>query len=131
MHVVFLVLSKALSSLNAHCGQYGCCADSKTPSPDPAMAGCPENLHQETKNTENKIKLHKKAKKQKTKNVPCFEVVCGCCPDGVSIAMGPNYQGCGIQRPLVPKGSCFFIRFRPQKMLTLFHSIIFKSVYFI
>ena len=38
------------------------------------------------------------------KNVRCYVTMCGCCPDGVSTAVGPGYQGCKIRRPAIPKG---------------------------
>ena len=103
--LIFLVVSKALSSFDSHCGQYGCCSDGKTPSPDPAKDGCPEKLLNKQKNTPKKVALHEKTSKHRNTKVFCFEVVCGCCPDGVTVAMGPNFQGCGVKRPLVPKGS--------------------------
>jgi hypothetical protein len=108
-HWYFLVLSKVLSSFDSHCGQYGCCADGHTPSPDPAKAGCPQKLRNKAKSPGKKVALQNNAAKQGHRKVPCFEVVCGCCPDGVSVAMGPNFQGCGVKRPSVPKGSCFYI----------------------
>ena len=129
----FLVISKALSSLDSHCGRYGCCADGKTPSPDPEKAGCPEKFHQEPKAHERKVAatLHNKTAEHSHQNVACFEVTCGCCPDGVTVAMGPNFQGCGVQRPSVPRGSWVVQDFFSICYLISSHSILFGLFYFI
>ena len=130
---VFLVISKALSSLDSHCGRYGCCADGKTPSPDPEKAGCPEKFHQEPKVPERKVAatLHNKTAEHSHQKFACFEVTCGCCPDGVTVAMGPNFQGCGVQRPSVPKGSWVVQDFFSICYFISSHSILFGLFYFI
>ena len=124
----FSVVSKALSSWDSHCGQYGCCSDGKTPSPDPRKDGCPEKLYRKPKKAQSHASspVHDKAAKQSHRKVSCFEVTCGCCPDGVTIAMGPNFQGCGVQRPAVPKGSCL-LQDLFQDIL-FFYSISFYSI---
>lgn len=79
MFHIILVLSKALSTFDPHCGEHGCCADGKTPSPDPAMDGCPENIYNRPKELGKKVTSTKPSKS-------CGTFKYGCCSDGKTAA---------------------------------------------
>ena len=73
---------------------YGCCPDGKTTARGSNQAGCPitnsvkadvKNLRKETKFT---------SKPFDDPNEPCANKKYECCPDGVTAATGPGFQGC-------------------------------------
>ncbi|VEN50612.1 unnamed protein product [Callosobruchus maculatus] len=95
--------------------KWGCCDDKVTEAKGPKHKGCKEA---EPKKKPPKDKGKKPSQKEKeaeattteemstVPSIDCNSTPYRCCPDGVTTATGPGYQGCGLPCSETPFGCC-------------------------